>query len=64
MKLLFDQNLSWRLPLQLVDIFPESFHVGELEMKESTDTEIWEFAKVNEFVIVSKDKNSNNEAFC
>ncbi|MEQ1603808.1 MAG: DUF5615 family PIN-like protein [Pyrinomonadaceae bacterium] len=57
MKLLFDQNLSWRLPLHLVDIFPESLHVGELAMTESTDTEIWEFAKLNNHVIVSKDKD-------
>lgn len=26
-------------------------------MKESSDTEIWEFAKVNDFVILSKDKD-------
>lgn len=57
MKLLFDQNLSWRLPTHLADIFPESSHVREVDLKESEDLNIWEFAKEQNFVIVSKDKD-------
>ena len=52
MKLLFDQNLSPRLPRLLADIYPESVHVREVGMRESGDSEIWEYAKANEFVIV------------
>jgi len=57
MKLLFDQNLSPRLPHILTDIYPESVHVREIGMRDATDTEIWEYAKNNEFVIVSKDSD-------
>ncbi len=57
MKLLFDQNLSHRLPKLLADLYPDSIHLGDLGMREATDTIIWEFAKQNDFVIVSKDSD-------
>ncbi|MFN2454036.1 MAG: DUF5615 family PIN-like protein [Pyrinomonadaceae bacterium] len=40
MKLLFDQNLSWRLPEKLADLYPDSQHVREAGMKESEDIDI------------------------
>lgn len=55
MKLLFDQNLSWRLPQILSDLYPQSRHVREFGMKESEDIDVWEYAKANGFVIVTKD---------
>lgn len=55
MKLLFDQNLSWRLPQKLADLYPGSQHVRDAGMKESEDVDVWEYAKANGFVIVSKD---------
>ncbi len=55
MKLLFDQNLSWRLPKKLADLYPDSQHVREAGMKESEDIDIWEYAKANGYVIVTKD---------
>ncbi len=55
MKLLFDQNLSWRLPTKLADLYPESRHVREFEMKESEDIDIWNYAKETDFAIVTKD---------
>jgi len=55
MKLLFDQNLSWRLPQILSDLYPQSRHVREFGMKESEDIDVWEYAKTNGFVIVTKD---------
>lgn len=54
MKLLFDQNTSPALALRL-DLFPGSNHVYNLQMHERLDTEIWEFARRNDFVIVTKD---------
>lgn len=57
MKLLFDQNLSPRLPRILTDIYPESVHVREIGMRDATDTAIWQYAKSNDFVIVSKDSD-------
>lgn len=55
MKLLFDQNLSRKLVRQLADIFPNSSHVKFHSLAESTDTEIWQFAKTNDFCIVTQD---------
>ncbi|ASC72006.1 hypothetical protein XM38_033660 [Halomicronema hongdechloris C2206] len=55
MKLLFDQNLSRKLINRLADIFPESSHVQFHDLAEKTDTEIWDFAKLNDFCIVTQD---------
>ncbi|CAA9569964.1 hypothetical protein AVDCRST_MAG81-1474 [uncultured Synechococcales cyanobacterium] len=55
MKLLFDQNLSRKLVARLADVFPGSSHVQFHGLEEKTDTEIWEFAKVNDFCIVTQD---------
>ena len=57
MKLLFDQNLSPSLPRVLADIYAGSIHIREIGMRDATDTEIWEYAKSNDFVIVSKDSD-------
>lgn len=55
MKLLFDQNLSRKLVKRLVDLFPDSSHVQFHDMPEADDAEIWEFAKTQEFCIVTQD---------
>lgn len=57
MKLLFDQNLSPRLPQLLADLYPDSEHIRDFGMRDSTDSEIWEYAKANRFAIVSKDSD-------
>lgn len=57
MRLLFDQNLSPRLPWLLRDVFPGSIHVREIGMHESDDAAVWEYARENGFVIVSKDSD-------
>jgi predicted nuclease of predicted toxin-antitoxin system len=54
-KLLFDQNLSRKLVKRLVDLFPDSSHVQFHDMPEADDAEIWEFAKTQEFCIVTQD---------
>jgi predicted nuclease of predicted toxin-antitoxin system len=55
LKLLFDQNLSRKLVTRLADICPTSSHVQFHNLEEKTDTEIWEFAKINDFCIVTQD---------
>ena len=55
MKLFFDQNLSRKLVARLADIFPESSHVQFHGLAEKTDTEVWAFAKANDFCIVTQD---------
>ena len=57
MKLLFDQNLSPRLPHVLEDLYPDSLHVREADLQDATDSEIWAYAKQHGFVIVSKDSD-------
>jgi len=54
-KLLFDQNLSRKLVGRLANIFPNSSHVQLHGLAEKSDSEIWEFAKVNNFCIVTQD---------
>jgi predicted nuclease of predicted toxin-antitoxin system len=54
-KLLFDQNLSPRLVGCLADLFPNSNHVFPLGLDSAEDSEIWEFARKNDFVLVTKD---------
>jgi predicted nuclease of predicted toxin-antitoxin system len=55
MKLLFDENLSPKLPLLLVSHFPDSAHVRDCSLKGFPDQRIWEYARINGFIIVSKD---------
>jgi predicted nuclease of predicted toxin-antitoxin system len=55
MKLLFDENLSFKLPRILSSDFPGSRHVRNCGLKGSPDEDIWEYAKINSFIIISKD---------
>lgn len=57
MKLLFDQNLSPRLPRLLADIYADSVHVREVGLRDADDNVIWEYAKSHGFAIVSKDSD-------
>lgn len=57
MKLLFDENLSPRLPLVLADLFPNSTHVHDCGLGSADDSVIWQYAKVNDFTIISKDSD-------
>ena len=40
---------------RLADIFPNASHVQFYGLAEKTDTEIWDFAKLNDFCIVTQD---------
>jgi predicted nuclease of predicted toxin-antitoxin system len=59
MKLLFDQNVSPRLASLLADLFPDCAHVENLGLGTSDDLAIWQYAKANDYVIVSKDEDFN-----
>ena len=54
MKLLFDQNLSPKLPGRLFDLYPDSVHVRNIGMQAASVTTIWNHAKQNGLRIVSK----------
>jgi predicted nuclease of predicted toxin-antitoxin system len=54
-KLLFDHNLSFKLVDRLSDLYPDSNHVYKLGLDKVDDTDIWEYAQANDFIIVTKD---------
>jgi predicted nuclease of predicted toxin-antitoxin system len=54
-KLLLDENLSFRLVRRLEDLFPGSTHVRTLGLDRVEDRLIWEYAGENGFAIVSAD---------
>jgi predicted nuclease of predicted toxin-antitoxin system len=56
-KLLLDENLSPRLAAVLADVYPGPSHVHQYGLGSADDTAIWEYAKNNGFVIVSKDSD-------
>ena len=57
MKLLFDENLSRKLVVRLAELYADSAHVVEFDLLERPDRDIWEFAKAEDFVIVSTDSD-------
>lgn len=57
MKLLLDQNLSFRLVPALAETFPGSKHVKDFDLTKADDDIIWRLAKEQDFVIVSKDSD-------
>lgn len=62
MKLLFDQNLSYRLAAALADLYPDSAHVRLLGMDQADDEIIWRYAKDNGFIIVTQDSDFNERS--
>ena len=57
MKLLFDHNLSPRLVSRLADLYPDSNHLFNLNLDTAEDSFVWEYAKDNDFTIVTKDSD-------
>ncbi len=55
MKLLFDHNLSPALASRLQHLYPNSNHVYRLGLDQIPDTEVWEYARQESFMIVTKD---------
>lgn len=57
MKLLFDQNISFRITKKIIDQFPDCKHVSDCGLKNSEDFDIWDYAKTNNFSIVTFDSD-------
>ena len=62
MKLLFDQNLSFRLIEIIARAFPDSKHVKDFDLIYAPDADVWSFAQKNGFTLVSKDADFVNLA--
>ena len=59
MKLLFDHNLAPRLVNILADIYPNSNHLYLMGLERESDNIIWEIAKKQDYIIVTKDSDFN-----
>ena len=57
MKLLLDNNLSFKLVQSLQNYFPSSQHVREVLSVNADDLVIWNHAKTNGFTILTKDND-------
>ena len=55
MKLLFDQNISYRILKNLSSNFNGSSQVRELGLENCSDRQTWKYAKLNGFTIVTYD---------
>jgi predicted nuclease of predicted toxin-antitoxin system len=55
MKLLFDQNISYRIVPKIEAIFPLAKHISQVGFANANDVDIWLFAKNEGFVIVTFD---------
>ena len=60
MKLLFDENMSFKLCKRLEDIYPDSTHVRFVDLQNVDDVEIWQYAKDHEYVLVTQDSDFND----
>ena len=60
MRLLFDQNISHRILKYLSNDFEGSTSVKTQKLIDSSDKEIWEFAKKNNYIIVTQDSDFND----
>jgi predicted nuclease of predicted toxin-antitoxin system len=55
MKLLFDQNFSFKLCSLLADLFPGSSQARLLGLAEADDRVVWQHAKAHGFNLVTQD---------
>lgn len=58
-RLLFDQNLSYRLVAALTDRFPNSLHVRDVGLARADDRTVWAYAREQDLTIVTKDSDFN-----
>ncbi len=57
MRLLFDEQVSDRLPARLADLYPASLHVTTLGLLGASDEAIWRAAATHDCVLTTKDED-------
>ena len=60
MKLLFDQNISYKIVSLLASNYSVVTTVKSENLIDALDRQIWEFAKKNDFIIVTQDSDFND----
>ncbi|MEQ1655377.1 MAG: DUF5615 family PIN-like protein [Nitrospira sp.] len=63
MKLLFDQNLSFRLVIALQAEYPDSQHVRDVGLGEAADEVVWRYAAEHGYTVVTKDADFHQRSF-
>ena len=63
MKLLFDENLSPRFAKDTATVFPGSQHIDLAGLHGQSDEAVWEYARLQGFVVVSKDNDFRQRSF-
>ncbi len=63
MKLLFDANVSHKLVDALASEYPGSAHVRDVGLRGAEDRQIWDQAKAQGFIIVSKDTDFRERSY-
>ena len=62
MRLLIDENISPRVNSVISDLFPNSQHVSDLALQSASDQKIWNYAKINNFSILTKDSDFHHKS--
>ncbi|MEZ4903474.1 MAG: DUF5615 family PIN-like protein [Spirosomataceae bacterium] len=58
MKVLFDENISYRIVKKLTHLFPECLHISRSGLSmPASDIDIWKYAKQNDFMITTFDED-------
>jgi predicted nuclease of predicted toxin-antitoxin system len=60
MRLLLDQNISFRVIKKLKEVFTDVQSVRENGLENSEDIQIWEYARQNGFTIITFDEDFYN----
>ncbi len=55
-----DQNISFEVAKRIQDIFPDAKHISDLGLQNYTDLDLWNYAKVNDYTIVTFDSDFND----
>jgi len=62
-QLLLDENLSQRIVARISHIYHNgSVHIKEFGLEQTNDDIIWNFAKTNNYIIVSKDSDFHQKS--
>ncbi|MGD1847635.1 MAG: DUF5615 family PIN-like protein [Salibacteraceae bacterium] len=57
MKLLLDQNISYRVALRLSHVYSDIKHISQLGLENGSDTTIWLYARTHNYLVVSFDSD-------
>jgi len=62
-KFLFDENLSHTLVEILAREFPNCTHIRDIGLRGAEDRRVWDHARAQEFMIVSKDTDFRERSY-